>query len=165
MTFQCPQCTVVAKSEAGLKKHVASAHVERTEGEILIDGRKRIKTIQDEFTALYPYLGIHFFTPDENRKSVQGGRITPLDGDLTLASVRTRNDPTNADFRLSGRMHVSTLEDAFRRSFGLLVQICQQRDGGSFYSSNESDSVALNDLDRRCAGTGNSRWSYAPWRK
>lgn len=57
--------------------------------------------MQDEFTAMYPFLGIHFFTIAENEKSKEGASIVPLGGDLTLASVRTIDAAASTDVRIS----------------------------------------------------------------
>ena len=165
MSFQCPHCSIVAKSEAGLQKHIGSAHTEKAEDEILIDGRKRVKTIQDEFTKLYPYLGLHFFTEEEIQKSKEGGSITPLAGDLSLSSVRTVKGSTSSDFKVTSRMHVATMETEFRKDFGLQIQVCLQKEGKSFYSSGAMDKMSLKDLNAWCESNGHSQWSYATWRK
>lgn len=165
MSFQCPQCSVVAKSEGGLQKHIASAHVERAEDEILIDGRKRVKTIQDEFSKLYPFLGIHFFTEEEIQKAQKGETIIPLDGELSLSKARTVKGSTSSDFKVTSRMFVETLETNFRKEFGLQIQICTQKEGKSFYTSGDKDRMPLKDLNASCEETGHQKWSYAAWRK
>jgi len=165
MSFQCPHCSTVAKSEAGLQKHISSAHSERAEDEILIDGRKRVKTIQDEFTKLYPFLGLNFFTEEEIQKSKEGGSIKSLDGDQSLSKVRTTKGSTNTDFKVTSRMHVGTMETSFSKEFGLQVQVCVQKEGKSFYTSGEMDKLSLKDLNVWCETNGYSKWSYANWRK
>lgn len=165
MSFQCPHCSTVAKSEVGLQKHISSAHSERAADEILIDGRKRVKTIQDEFTKLYPFLGLHFFTEEEIQKAKEGGTISPLDGDLSLSKVRTIKGSTNTDFKVTSRMYVGTMETNFCKEFGLQVQVCTQKDGKSSYTSGEMDKLSLKDLNDWCETNGYSQWSYAAWRK
>lgn len=165
MTFQCPHCNIVAKSETGLQKHIASAHTKKSEDEILIDGRKRIKTIQDEFTALYPYLGIHFFTEQEISKSKKGESIQPLDGDLALSKVRTMKGSTNSDFRVNSRMFVETMETNFRNEFGLHIQICYQMEQKSYYTSGDMDKLSLKELNASCEKKGCQKFAYSTWRK
>lgn len=164
--FACPHCSTVAKSESGLRQHIALSHAQRADNEILVDGRKRIKTIQDEFTALHPHLGLHFFTLEEHAKTKNGESIMPLGGDLTLASARA-NAPASAsgDFRINGRMHVATLEEGFRKHFGLVVQVCQLKDSKGYYTTGAADAMSLDDLDARSAQAGYQKWSYATWRK
>lgn len=165
MSFQCPHCSIVAKSEGGLQKHIASAHIERAEDEILIDGRKRVKTIQDEFSKLYPFLGIHFFTEEEIQKAKKGENVSPLDGDLRLSEVRTIKGSTNSDFKVTSRMFIETLETNFRREFGLQIQICIQKEGRGFYTSGDMDRMPLKDLNALCEEKGYQKWSCAAWRK
>ena len=164
--FACPQCSTVAKSESGLRQHIALAHAQRADNEILVDGRKRIKTVQDEFTALHPHLGLKFYTLEEHAKTKKGEPIRSLDGDLTLASARV-NAPATAsgDFRINGRMHVATLQDGFRKHFGLVVEVCRIKDGQSYYTSGTADATSLDDLEASSARTGYQKFTYANRRK
>lgn len=180
MNFPCPYpgCKVVAESEAGLKRHMkaaghspdssnepTAASEPTSADEMLVDGRKRIKTIQDEFSARFPFLGLHFFSVEEFEKAKAGGTIRPYDGELTLASVRKSGGSGNGDFKLSGRMHVRTLEESFRKSFGLLVQVCVQKGGKGFYTSGEQDEQSLLRLNEHVQGDGYSRFDYSAHRK
>lgn len=185
MSYPCPNsgCPTVAESEPGLKRHLnackfapkeaaPAAQPEATNrskvagvGEMVIDSRKRIKTIQDEFSACFPYLGLHFFSVDEMAKSKTGGKIVPFGGDEKLASVRAPGTSGNGDFNLSGRMHVGTLEADIRKCFGLLVQVCVQKDGKGFYTSGEQDAQSLARLNESCESGGYDRFSYAAFRK
>jgi len=143
----------------------ATAGEQAATDEMLIDGRKRIKTIQDEFTARFPYLGLHFFSAEQMDKSNTGGAMTPYGGDLTLASVRAAKVPGNGEFKLSGRMHVGTLEADFRKHFGLLAQVCVQKDGKGYYTSAEQDAQSLQRFNEHCQSHGYDRVGYSGHRK
>lgn len=102
---------------------------------------------------------------EEFEKAKTGASIRPYDGELTLASVRKVGGSGNGDFKLSGRMHVRTLEDSFRKSFGLLVQVCVQKDGKGFYTSGEQDEQSLRRLNEQLPAQGFSRFDYSAHRK
>lgn len=161
--FICPHdCIpkVIAKSENGLQKHIASAHKEKLANEILIDGRKRIKTIQSEFTGLHPYLGIHFFIDEELEKAKKGETIHPLDKELSLAQARTKKATASEDFRVSNKIYLETMEQKFKEQFGLNIKICVKKQGKGFYRSGEDTKNSLKDLNEQCSKNGYEIFEY-----
>jgi hypothetical protein len=132
----------------------------RAEAEVHIDGRKMIKTIQDEFTKLYPYLGLFFFTQKEIKKSTQGESIRPISDELRMAQARTKESSTNSDFKVTPQMHVGTLERRFGEEFGLNIQVCIQKGDEMFYTSGKYDAMTLKKLNSFCEENGYSQWQY-----
>ncbi len=127
-------------------------------GKITFHGRKKLSTLQKEFTAEFPYLGIMFYSEEEHEKSKRRQRIHSLSGDLSLASVRTRN--SGEDLSLHGRTLVRTLEQNMLKHFGLFVQVCfgQGKDCHSYYSTDIADGISLTRLNKKVAA------EYEPYR-
>ena len=92
---------------------------------ISTNGRKKLKTLQDEFNDKFPYLKIEFFskpTIDDKGESTFSGSVYKIDNSKTLSEVRTKTG--DGKISINGRKKVDTLEREFQDVFGLYIQVC-----------------------------------------
>lgn len=87
--------------------------------EISIEDGKKILTIQEEFSHLFPYLKLEFFSrapagEDSHRKQIRSSMST-------LGECRPLHN--SGAIIISPEMTVDELEKAFEQSFGLWVQV------------------------------------------
>ena len=80
-----------------------------------VSGSKKIDTLRKEFNKQFPYLRLGLYYSYMRNESSK----TPLNGDLTIASVR-RGD-TSGDIPISGNKKIKSLEKEFDTVFGLPV--------------------------------------------
>lgn len=129
-----------------------------SQGDISVTGQKKLGTIQDEFTAKFPQLGVVFFSLEEAKKADEGHSIKPLPTDRTVASVRTK--AAKGDLSIHGNTTVGTLESRFRDDYGLFVQVCYMKEGKPVYTGASLDAVSLSELNRRAAEQGRGAFAY-----
>ena len=127
-------------------------------GSISFHGRKKLSTIQREFTEAFPFLGIKFYNAEEHEESVKGERIRSLDSSKSIAAVRTVKSPE--ELSVHGRTKVSNLEKNIRKHFGMLPQVLFQKDGSTYYTSGEQDDLGLSELNRLVEERGCKEFSY-----
>lgn len=131
-------------------------------GSISFHGRKKLSTLQKEFTGAFPFLGLKFFTPEEHEKSKQAKTIYAISNDQSLASVRTKK--SSEEMSLHGRTKVSNFEKAMEKHFGLLVQICfgpNPKPGtSSYYTSGSSNDLSLTKLNAWAESEGYEPFKY-----
>ena len=125
---------------------------------ISVTGQKKLATLQAEFTAKFPCLGLMFFPLDEAEKAARGEQMTPLPSDQTVASARTA--PGRGDLSIHGNTKVGSLEANFRNDYGLYVQVCYMRDAKPVYTAEGLDDVTLAELDRRARERGRGDFRY-----
>lgn len=93
---------------------------------LTIDDKKHISTIQQEFTALFPYLKLEFFNhtlavpPDNPKKN-------KINSNLTLKQFR--NKDRNEKLKIKDNMKVSDLESLFQRLFNISAQVFRKSAG------------------------------------
>jgi hypothetical protein len=114
--------------------------------ELSMNGRKKIETIQKEFTNKFNYLTLLFL--DENRKS--------LDISRSLAEVRTVK---GTDVSINAGLKVNTLEARFMQNYGLLVEVAYKKDGKVMHTK-ESVDKTLNELNRWCEEKGCEKFEF-----
>lgn len=107
-------------------------------------GRKKLATLQAEFSAKFPYLTILFL--DARRRA--------LDPELTLAAVRTAK---GEDLSIMGHMKVATFEARCLTSFGITVEVAFRKDQELVRSRGGANDKTLSGLNAWCADQG-----YAP---
>ena len=108
--------------------------------ELSMNGRKKIETLQKEFTEKFSYLTLIFL--DEKRKSI--------DGSKTLSEVRRAKGD---DLSIMGSLKVNTLEHRFHATFGLAVEVAYQKGGQIIHTKDDVDKT-LNELNKWCQETG-----------
>ena len=91
---------------------------------ISTNGRKKLKTLQDEFNDKFPQLKIAFSLKpslDERGESITIPKSDLLDNNKTLSEVRTKTG--SGKISINGRKKVENLEKEFQDIFGLFVQV------------------------------------------
>lgn len=104
--------------------------------DLSMNGRKKIERIQKEFTEKFNYLTLIFL--DEDMKSIDVSR--------SLAEVRTAKGP---DISIMASLKVNTLEQRFRESFGITVEVAYSKDGKVMHTK-DSVNKTLNELNQWC---------------
>ena len=117
--------------------------------EISVSGNKKIATLQKEFNKQFPYLCLSIYDPSMRNASTK----TPLSGDKTLASVRTKD--TGGTISIAGNKKIKTLEAEFDKVFGLYAQVCYtDEDGDRYYTSGSNDEKTLAAFNAECEKNG-----------
>ena len=91
---------------------------------ISTNGRKKLKTLQDEFNDKFSQLKIEFSlkpTIDKKGESIYLKKSDLLDNNKTLSEVRTKTG--SGKISINGRKKVENLEKEFQAIFGLYVQV------------------------------------------
>jgi len=114
--------------------------------EISMNGRKKIESIQKEFTEKFNYLTLIFL--DEDMKSIDVSR--------SLAEVRTAKGP---DISIMASLKVNTLEQRFMDSFGITVEVAYSKDGKVMHTKNNVDKT-LNEMNRWCEENGCDKFEF-----
>jgi len=104
--------------------------------EISMNGRKKIETIQREFTSKFPYLTLVFL--DRDRKA--------LDVTKSLSDVRQAKGD---DISIVASLKVNTLEKRFLQNFGLIVEVAYKKSERIVHTK-ESIDKTLNELNKWC---------------
>lgn len=104
--------------------------------DISMNGRKKIQSIQKEFTEKFTHLTIVFF--DENN--------IELDNSKTLSDVRKKKGD---DISIIASLKINTLEKRFLTNFGIQVQVAFKKDNQLVYTE-ENDDRTLNELNKWC---------------
>ena len=86
---------------------------------ISTNGRKKLKTLQDEFNDKFPHLKIAFSLKPSHGVVIQ--KSDRLDNNKKLSEVRTKTG--SGKISINGRKKVETLEKEFQDIFGLFVQV------------------------------------------
>ena len=111
-----------------------------------MNGRKKIERIQKEFTERFNYLTLIFL--DENMKSIDVSR--------SLAEVRTAKGP---DISIMASLKVNTLEQRFKDSFGITVEVAYSKDGKVMHTK-DSVNKTLNELNQWCVKNGYDKFLF-----
>jgi len=114
--------------------------------ELSMNGRKKIETIQKEFTNKFNYLTLLFL--DENRKS--------LDISKSLSEVRKVK---GTDISINAGLKVNTLEARFRDNYGLMVEVAYMKDGKVLHTKDNVDKT-LNEMNRWCEENGCDKFEF-----
>tara|TARA_R110001606_G_C14955816_1_gene601246 strand:- start:88 stop:522 length:435 start_codon:yes stop_codon:yes gene_type:complete len=91
---------------------------------ISTNGRKKLKTLQDEFNDKFSQLKIEFSlkpTIDKKGEQILQSKSDLLDNNKTLSEVRTKTG--SGKISINGRKKVENLEKEFQAIFGLYVQV------------------------------------------
>jgi uncharacterized protein (TIGR02145 family) len=104
--------------------------------ELSMNGRKKIETLQKEFTQKFPYLTLVFL--DKERRAI--------DISKSLSEVRQAK---GADVSIIASLKVNTLEKRFLENFGLVVEVAYHKSGKVVYTKDNVDKT-LNELNKWC---------------
>jgi len=106
---------------------------------ISISDNKIIRAIQDEFSALFPYLKIEFFSKPHR---VGGGTEKKYMKDSSASIGKSRGQHNSGDIQISGEMTVAEVEKLFATKYGLYVQVFR-RSGKLWLETTATDSWTL----------------------
>lgn len=81
-----------------------------------VSGRMKVKSLRAQFKKEF----------GSTLRVYNGKRLA--DDDHTLASIRTNDDKKGGDVKLSANMLVKTVEDSFKKNFGITVQVATSDD-------------------------------------
>ena len=104
--------------------------------ELSMNGRKKIETLQKEFTQKFPYLTLVFL--DKERRAI--------DISKSLSEVRQAK---GEDISIIASLKVNTLEKRFLENFGLVVEVAFQKSDKVVYTKDNVDKT-LNELNKWC---------------
>ena len=104
--------------------------------DISMNGRKKIQSIQKEFTEKFTHITIIFLDEHNNE----------LDNTKSLSEVRKKK---GEDVSIIASLKISTLEKRFLTNFGIQVQVAYKKDQQLIYT-NQEDERTLNDLNKWC---------------
>lgn len=121
----------------------------KTTTELSVSGNKKIITLQKEFNKKFPYLQLCIFYSYVRQQVAKGERISQIDGEKTLASVRRAG--SGGDISISGNKRIGSLEKEFDTVFGLYCQVCYTTaDGHGYYTSGVNDTKTLSAFNKEC---------------
>ena len=104
---------------------------------ISTNGRKKLKTLQDDFNDKFPNLKIEFSSKpsiDDKGESIFLRAKDKIDNSKTLSEVRTKTG--DGKISINGRKKTETLEKEFQDVFGLFIQVSRWHrytDGTEFW--------------------------------
>lgn len=126
------------KSNRTTKKTSKTVKVERkvSTKELSMNGKKKIETLQKQFTLKFPYLTLIFL--DKDRRAI--------DVSKTLSEIRkTKGD----DISIIASLKVNTLEKRFLENYGLVVEVAYQKSNKVVYTK-ENVNKSLKELNKWC---------------
>jgi hypothetical protein len=108
--------------------------------QLLINGERLVRDVQQDFSRVYPYLKIEFFRKNGLHKdqALKQNQIRH-DQQLRLANGR---DIHKGDLVIEDMMSVADLEKAFMNKFGLLTQVFR-RSGNIWLETSITDGWSL----------------------
>lgn len=112
-----------------------------------ISDDKRLKDIQAEFSAKFPYLKIEFYMDAHGTGEGSPARAQ-LDASKTIGEVRSIDSA--GDLSIDGHKLVKTLENDFLEKYGLNVQVFR-KSGDLWLQTTSTDDWSLTDQNRRGA--------------
>ena len=115
--------------------------------------------MQKEFNKKFPYLTLYICYSYARQQVKKGERISQIDGDKTLASVRRAD--SGGTISIAGNKRVGTLEKEFDTVFGLYAQVgFTKADGRGYYTMGSLDSMTLSALNAACEKDGCKKGVY-----
>ena len=104
--------------------------------DISMNGRKKIQSIQKEFTEKFSHLTLLFLDELNNE----------IDSTKSLSDVRKKK---GEDLSIIASLKISTLEKRFLTNFGIRVQVAFKKDNQYIHTDQEDDRT-LNELNQWC---------------
>jgi hypothetical protein len=123
------------KAEKKIAKTVKSDRKVSTK-ELSMNGKKKIETLQKQFTLKFPYLTLIFL--DKDRRAI--------DVSKTLSEIRQSKGD---DISIIASLKVNTLEKRFLENYGLVVEVAYQKSNKVVYTKDTVDK-SLNELNKWC---------------
>lgn len=108
-----------------------------------MNGKKKLETIQKEFSTKFPYLTLVFLDAEKET----------IDGSKTLSEVRKSK---GEDISIIASQKVNSLERNFFKNYGLIVEVAFQKDGELVFTQPE-ETRTLKELNKWCELNGCSK--------
>lgn len=108
--------------------------------ELSMNGKKKIETLQKEFTQKFPYLTLVFLDKDKRA----------IDISKSLSEVRQAKGD---DISIIASLKINTLEKRFLENFGLVVEVAYKKSDKVVYTKENVDKT-LNELNKWCEENG-----------
>ncbi len=120
------------------KKAAKTVKVERkvSTKELSMNGKKKIETLQKQFTIKFPYLTLIFL--DKDRRAI--------DDSKTLSEIRQSKGD---DISIIASLKVNSLEKRFLENYGLVVEVAYQKSNKVVYTK-DNVNKSLNELNKWC---------------
>jgi hypothetical protein len=112
---------------------------------IQISDKRRLATIQKEFSTLFPYLKIEFFARPHQSGGASSKKLMKH-GNKFVFECRTIH--TTGEITVTPQMTVAELEDHFRDVFGLNVQVFR-RSGKAWLETTVTDHWTLQEQNHQ----------------
>lgn len=107
---------------------------------ILIQGNRTISEIQKDFSDLFPFLKIEFFSKPHS-SGAGSSKNSIQDHDIQLSKLGL--DQREGDFEVLPEMTVSEFEQGILKFFGLSVQVFRKTDHHSWLETTDTDNWTL----------------------
>lgn len=101
---------------------------------------KTIGQFQDEFSKVYPYLKLAFFTKPHKAYKGSPAKFLVSDRDMTLGSLEKK--PHSGDLYIEPEMPTWQVERLFEEEFGLHVQVFR-KSGNTWLETSVTDDLTL----------------------
>jgi len=108
--------------------------------EITITDTKTIKTLQEEFNSVFPFLKLEVFTKPHKRGEASPKKLIN-DNSKTLGQCRKKQ--ISGAIKILGNQKVSDVEQLFQDIFGLSVQVFR-KSGKIWLETSSTDDWTLN---------------------
>jgi glycerol-3-phosphate O-acyltransferase len=112
---------------------------------MFINDKKKLSQVQEEFSSLYPYLKIEFYSEshDANEGTTEESH---LDAEMTIESARTIHN--KGEMKLDKDLKVGDLESEFFEKYGLNVQVFR-KSGDLWLQTTKTDQWTLEEQNER----------------
>jgi hypothetical protein len=117
-----------------------------------------IASIQQQFTGVFPNLGLVLLPADSADRAKRGERIRPVDANVVLEGVG--QSASIGSFDVTGVTTIGNLERHIGQAFGLHAQVCYMHEGKPVATSSSLDGVSLDALNRRAGEQGRGAFRY-----
>lgn len=104
--------------------------------ELSMNGRKKIETLQKEFSNKFPYLNLIFF--DDNKQEISKTK--------TLSEIRKKKGD---DISIIASLKVNSLEKKFITNYGIIVEVAYFKNN-QVVITEEDENRTLNELNKWC---------------
>ena len=121
---------------------------------IKISDKRKISAVQKEFSEIFPYLRLEFFTKPTRSKGFDKKSLIASEN-KTIGECRKIH--TNSSISITPGMKVSKLEQTFMDKFGLYVQVFR-KSGRVWLETTMTDDWTLNEQNRE----GEELSKYSP---
>ena len=118
---------------------------------------KTIAQLQDEFSQIYPYLKLEFFTKPHKAYKGSPAKFLVSDLHVTLGSIEKK--PHSGDLHIEPEMPTWQVERLFEEEFGLHVQIFR-KSGNTWLETSVTDDLTLEEQNVKGKSSERHHFEY-----